>query len=155
MNDLLFHWMIQSLKKTVLVAILPKVWRWKRWFLSLSTVARHCWLCVDNYWVAMGYPVLKWGWFFFFSNEELQFLRNIACIRLNNDAAAVWLARLEHRHNNLIEGSTRRRATWKNSCGRHSSLCFSFAELLSFRAVNSIYSRITFLVAMFAVRGCA
>ena len=108
------------------------------------------------YWDAMGYPVLKLGWLFFpvFSREKLHFLRHIACI-INNDAAAVRLARLENRHNNLIEGSTRRRATWTNSCGRHSSLCFSFAELLSFRAVNSIYSRITFLVAMFAVPGCA
>ena len=85
----------------------------------------------------------------------MQFLRNIACIRFNSDADGVSLARLEHRHNNLIEGSTRRRATINNSCGRHSSLCFSFAELLSFRAVNSIYSRITFFVAMFAVPVCA
>ena len=86
---------------------------------------------------------LVFFFFFFFpvfSREKLQILRNIACIRLNNDAAAVSLARLEHRHNNLIEGSTRGRETYKNSCGRHSSLCFSFAELLSFRAVNSIYS---------------
>ena len=100
-------------------------------------------------------PSLKMGFLFFSSGEKLQFVRNIACIRLNNNAAAVWLARLEHRHNNLIDGSTRRRATWKNSCGRHSSLCFSFVEFLSFRAVKSIYSRITFLVAMLAVRGCA
>ena len=100
---------------------------------------------------------LVFFFFFFpvFSREKLQILLNIACIRLNNDAAAVLLARLEHRHNNLIEGSTRGRETQKNSRGRHSSLCFSFAELLSFRAVNSIYSRITFLVAMFAVPGCA
>ena len=77
--------------------------------------------------------------FFSFSSEKLQFLRNIACIRLNSDAAAVLLARHEHRHNNLVEGSTRRRATSKNSSGRHSSLCFSFAELLSFRAVYSVY----------------
>ena len=41
------------------------------------------------YWVAMGYPVLKWVWFFFSSGEKLHFLRNIACIRLNNDAANV------------------------------------------------------------------
>ena len=43
------------------------------------------------YWVAMGYPVLKWAsfFFFFFSSEKLQFLRNIACIRLNNDADGV------------------------------------------------------------------
>ena len=51
------------------------------------------------------------GLVFFFSSEKLQFLRNIACIRLNNDAAAVLLARLEHRHDNLIEGSTRERET--------------------------------------------
>ena len=59
------------------------------------------------------------GFFFFFfffffpvfSREKLQILRNIACIRLNSDAAAVLLARLEHRHNNLIEGSTRGRET--------------------------------------------
>ena len=41
-----------------------------------------------NYWVACGNPVLKWGWFFS-SREKLQFLRNIVCIGLNNDAAAV------------------------------------------------------------------
>ena len=31
------------------------------------------------------------GWFFFpvFSREKLQFLRNIACIRINSDAAGV------------------------------------------------------------------
>ena len=39
-----------------------------------------------------GRPSLKMGFvflFFFSSREKLQFLRNIACIRLNNDAAAV------------------------------------------------------------------
>ena len=65
-----------------------------------------------------GLPSLKMCFFFFvfffflvFSRDKLQILRNIACIRLNNDAAAVLLARLEHRHNNLIEGSTRGRET--------------------------------------------
>ena len=39
-----------------------------------------------------GLPSLKMGlvfFFFFSSGEKLQFLRNFACIRLNNDAAAV------------------------------------------------------------------
>ena len=45
---------------------------------------------IGFYWVAMGYPVLKWVFFFpVFSKEKLHFLRNIAYIRLNNDAAAV------------------------------------------------------------------
>ena len=38
-----------------------------------------------------GRPSLKMGlvFFFFSSGEKLQFLRNFACIRFNNDAAAV------------------------------------------------------------------
>ena len=33
-----------------------------------------------NYWVAMGYPVLKWGWFFFFFffSEKCEKVRNLA-----------------------------------------------------------------------------
>ena len=79
------------------------------------------------------------GLLYFFLREKLQFLRNIAYIRLRKDAAAVWLARHGHRHN-LIEVSTTLKRTWKVSCGPHSPKCFSCVELLSFRAVNSIYS---------------
>ena len=84
---------------------------------------------------------LKWASLvFFLSSEKLQFLRNITCIRLNNDATAVLLARLENRHNNLIEVTTRCRATRKVSCEVYSPSVFFLWRVVRFCAVNSIYS---------------